>query len=239
MKYEIEPGMIFNSFTVKEKVSYNRWLVNCKCGNPLEIVSCKLVKNIIKSCGCLKSEVLRKRNTTHGLSKIPEYQNWKDMFKRCFNKNNKRYNDYASRGISVHPDFRDFTKWLKEIGTKPNAFQKWSVGRIDNNQSYTYGNIRWELDDQQARNHTLQRNNTSGFAGVKLSKKTIAGKEYTAWVACWKSLDGKSYTKNFSADKFGFDKSKQMAIDFRNDKIAELNSLGADYAASHGSAKNE
>jgi hypothetical protein len=44
------------------------------------------------------------------------------MNKRCFNRRNKRYKDYAERGISVHPDFvSDFPAWLKGMGTKPEG----------------------------------------------------------------------------------------------------------------------
>jgi hypothetical protein len=171
-------------------------------------------------------------------SKMPEYGNWKDMKKRCFNKNNKRYKDYAERGISVHPDFQhDFLKFLAEIGPKPDNITKWSIGRIDNNGWYTYGNIRWETPEQQARNHTKQKNNTSGTTGIAFQTKVIAGRTYSAWVARYKTLEGKSKSKNFSADKFGHDEAKQLAIDFRNAAIAELNAQGAEYADSHGSDK--
>lgn len=183
-----------------------------------------------------RSEALSKRNTTHGKSKTPEYQNWKDMLKRCFNENNKRYKDYAERGISVHEDFVfNFTSWLEEIGTKPEG--KWSVGRIDNNGWYTYGNIRWETDTEQARNHTKQKNNTSGVTGVKFQKHTIAGREYTTYVACWKTLCGKSKTKDFSTNKYGHEEAFKLACEYRNKMIEELNSQGAGYAASHGSEK--
>ena len=179
-----------------------------------------------------------KRCTTHGMSKRPEYSNWKDMKKRCFNTNNKRYQDYAERGISVHKDFvESFVKWFEEIGPKPQDGQKWSVGRIDNNCWYTYGNIRWELDDSQARNHTKQKNNTTGVTGLGIQTKVIAGNSYTSWIARWNSLDGKSCTKNFSTNKYGYEEAKQLAIAYRNKIIQELNAQGAGYAESHGSEK--
>lgn len=184
-----------------------------------------------------RSEALALRNTTHGLSKRSEYGNWKDMMKRCFNPANKRYADYAERGISVHPDFvTSFPKFLEEIGPKPEG-KGWSIGRIDNNGWYTYGNIRWESSTQQARNHTKQRNNTSGVTGVKIRKRMIAGNYYTSITAAWKDLDGKSRTKDFSADKYGHEVAFEMAVAYRAAKIAELNANGAGYAESHGSDK--
>ena len=67
--------------------------------------------------------------------------------------------------------------------------------------------------------------------------KIIAGREYSSWVATWAGLDGKKRTKNFSTNKFGMAQSKQMAIDYRLARIAELNALGAEYADSHGTDK--
>jgi hypothetical protein len=168
---------------------------------------------------------------------VASYSNWKDMKKRCFNPNNKRYKDYAERGISVHPDFvSDFSKFHLEIGEKPEGIG-WSVGRIDNNGWYTYGNIRWETHAQQARNHTMQRNNTSGFTGICYREKTIAGRIYRSFNVSYNTLEGKDKTKSFSVDKFGYDQALSMAVEYRSKAIEELNLQGAGYAASHGSAK--
>lgn len=184
-----------------------------------------------------KRQVLIERNTTHGMSKDRAYSNWKEMKKRCFNKNNKRYKDYAERGITVHPDFVDnFPAWLAEIGPKPDG-EGWSVGRIDNNSGYVYGNMRWETHEQQARNHTMQVNNTSGYTGIKIRTRTISGGEYTSVTACWNDISGKRRTKDFSADKFGLEQAVKMAVEFRKSEIEKLNALGAGYAYSHGSAK--
>lgn len=186
----------------------------------------------------LSRSILVARNTTHGMSHLPEYSNWKDMKKRCFNPNNKRYKDYAKRGISVHNDFvESFPLWLEEIGPKPDTEQRWSVGRIDNNGWYTYGNMRWELDTQQARNHSKQDNNKSGVVGVHIRTTRIAGVEYKAWIAKWNLLDGTTKTKSFSFNKFGEQNAKCLAIECRSAKMKELNEMGADYADSHGSVK--
>ena len=159
------------------------------------------------------------------------------MIKRCFNPNNKRYEDYMGRGISVHLDFRNsFELFLQEIGEKPEG-KGWSVGRIDNNAWYTYGNIRWETLEQQSRNHTKQRNNTSGVTGVKFCSKAVNGTIYTSWVATWNYESNKKRTKNFSCNKYGHDIAKQMAIDFRAKMIEELNNKGFEYPKSHGSEK--
>lgn len=184
-----------------------------------------------------KSEAAILRNTTHGMSTRREYPRWKDMKRRCFNPSNKRYKDYAERGISVHPDFvKDFPKFLAEVGDMPEG-DGWSLGRIDNNGWYTYGNIRWERAEQQARNHSRQRNNSSGITGIKVRTRAIGAGFYTSVTACWTGLDGKRGTKDFSADKHGLEAAVSMAKSYRQSKINEMNAAGAEYAESHGSAK--
>ena len=218
--------------------SRSKWNCDCTCGTKVIVFSSGLLSGNNKSCGCLRREATVARNTSHGMSKLSEYQNWKYMLKRCFNPAEKRYKDYAERGISVHPDFiKDFPAWFNEIGPKPDERTRWSVGRIDNNGWYTYGNMRWERDEEQARNHTLQANNTTGVCGVQVQTKTIAGRDYTSWIACWNDVYGKKKTKNFSTNKFGYEEAKQMAIDYRVMILKDLEQHGVVYADTHGVEK--
>lgn len=231
-------GKKFERLTVVSKVGNKKWYCVCDCGKTKDVYESQLISGNNKSCGCLSKDVLLQRNTSHGLSKNPAYSNWKDINKRCFNPNNKRYENYKGRGISVHEDFKNsFVLFLNEIGEKPEG-KGWSVGRIDNNGWYTYGNIRWETVDQQARNHTKQKNNTSGITGVRFATTTVSGGTYTAWIATWSegSKENKSKSKQFSCNKYGHDIAKQMAIDYRNKMIEELNKRGFEYAESHGSS---
>jgi hypothetical protein len=171
------------------------------------------------------------------MSKNPAYSNWKDMFKRCYNPNNKRYKDYSERGIGVDEHFRHFPNFLEEIGEKPDDGQVWSVGRINNNLGYQPGNVRWETLTEQARNHSKQKNNTSGIVGVKFHVTTNKHGTYESWVASWKDENGKSVTKTFSTNKYGFDVAKNLAIEARNEGIKKLKEHGVVYAESHGSEK--
>lgn len=213
------------------------WEFLCDCGKTKHISMSAVKSGNTKSCGCLKKERLALKNKTHGLSNNSAYSNWKDMFKRCYNKNNKRYEQYSGRGIIVCDEFKSFPVFLKEIGEKPEDGKRWSVGRINNNIGYLVGNIRWETDKQQARNHSKQKNNTSGITGISLVNKVISGKSYETFIATFVNELGVKITKNFSTNKYGFDKAKALAISFREKGLLYLNSIGEGYADSHGDSK--
>jgi hypothetical protein len=67
-------------------------------------------------------------------------------------------------------------------------------------------------------------NNTSEFTGVQ---------ERHEFIAQW-TENGKLFNKSFKVSKYGYDLAKQMAIDFREKKIKELNQLGYNYSDRHG-----
>lgn len=222
---------------VREAAGYKivTWECLCQCGNITFVSTGRLQSGNTKSCGCIKNEKLLERNTTHGLSHLPEYQNWKDMLKRCYNKNNKRYAEYSKKGIIVCDEWvKDFKVFYEYLGSKPDSIQKWSVGRIDNNDIYKPGNVRWKLLDEQARNHSKQKNNTSGTTGIKFRSRVISGRVYESWTGTYSDGFGKKKSKEFSVHKYGYETAKNLALEFRNEGIEKLKLQGIFYAESHG-----
>lgn len=51
-----------------------KWLCQCDCGKTRVVTSGSLRSRHTTSCGCRQREVVIIRNTTHGLSKTPEYR---------------------------------------------------------------------------------------------------------------------------------------------------------------------
>ena len=173
------------------------------------------------------------RNTTHGMSKLPEYKVWKGMKKRCYNKNDKRYNHYGERGIVVCEKWKDnFPAFYEDVGPRPS--DKHSVGRIDNNGNYEPGNVQWEVVEQQARNHQLQSNNATGFVGIKLRSRQIGTGTYTTYTATVTYPEKKRKSKDFSVDKYGKEKALEMALKWRSGQLESLKQFGIEYAESHG-----
>jgi len=55
------------------------WICRCDCGSEKSICGYSLKSGRVSSCGCLKSELLAARCTTHGQSHSPVYRIWKKL----------------------------------------------------------------------------------------------------------------------------------------------------------------
>lgn len=142
-------GMVFSRLTVIGKYSTGpvKWECKCSCGNPVNVIveTSSLTCNNTRSCGCIHKEWLVARNKSHNMSSLPEYGNWKDMKKRCYNVNNKRFKNYLVKGILVCDEWlEDFSAFYEYIGPKPDDnSESWSVERINNWKGYEPGNVKW------------------------------------------------------------------------------------------------
>lgn len=132
------------------------WLCKCDCGNVKIVRSRDLVREHVKSCGCLKTELPSKRFSTHKLSKHRLYKIWDAMKHRCLNPNSSGFYKYGGRGITIcdewKNDFKAFYDWAMNNGYGEGL----TIDRIDNNGNYRPNNCRWVDVKIQGRN---KRNN--------------------------------------------------------------------------------
>lgn len=239
-------GKKFNRLTAIKRVgthptrNVHIWEFMCDCGNIVNVCKSDAMHSAVKSCGCLNSERTRDRNYKHGNSirgkKTKAYTSWVHMVQRCTNPKNKDYPNYGGKGLKIEEDWvKDFSKFLEHIGDCPNEDERWSLGRIDNNVGYVVGNVRWETDEQQARNKGMSSKNTTGHTGVHILK--LGDLKY--YVARVQRRDGGRKQKVFSWKIYGQEEALRLAIETRAAMILELNQQGAGYADNHGLPSNK
>lgn len=137
------------------------WVCRCKCGNECLVKGTELRSGARKSCGCEH----RKSHTTHGLSKLPEYNVWKQMKRRCTNQNTTQFKHYGGRGISFDPRWEKFENFYEDMGPRPSALHK--LERKDNDDSYYKENCEWKTQEEQCNN--TRRNIFIEHDGMRLT----------------------------------------------------------------------
>lgn len=178
----------FNRLTVLGKSDKKgekvMWKCQCDCGNIIYVATCNLRGNKFKSCGCLKNEKLIQRSTKHNKCHTRLYLIWKAMKQRCYNQNNKEYNCYGGRGITIcdewKNDFKSFYDWSIQNGYKENLF----IDRINNDSNYEPSNCRWA--DRKTQNNNTRHNHLITYDGKTLTLSQWA-ELYNLSYGCLKS----------------------------------------------------
>lgn len=109
----------------------------------------------------------------------PTLQCWANMIRRCTQPSSQRYYVYGARGIGVDPRWLDFTKFLEDMGCKPEGY---TLDRIDNNKGYSRANCRWACRFGQRHNRRdtklswekvteIKRLRTEGFGPTDLAEQ--------------------------------------------------------------------
>lgn len=149
-------GLIYlkdvDPYVRKSGATDRRALFQCECGNQFEATINTVRKGNTQSCGCLQKKVSSKKLITHGFSQLPIYKVWKNMKRRCYNKNHKSFKDYGGRGIKVYPEWMDnpeaFVKWSFNNGYKKGL----QLDRINNDANYSPDNCRFVTPKVNTRN---------------------------------------------------------------------------------------
>ena len=94
-------------------------------------------------------------------------------------------------------------------------------------------NLRKVPQEINKRNKPKPKNG-SRETGVCLNVKYYKGEPMNYWVARWYDREGVLRGKHFRIDTLGHEQAFQLACDYRNKMIQELNAQGAGYSSTHG-----
>ena len=152
-----------------------KWVCQCDCGKATKVFTSHLNAGLTTSCGCYAAERMAEKNPTlvkHGMWKTREFAIWTGMLARCSeNAEEKKYRCYAGRGITVCEEWKNsFATFFAYMGLRPSP--AYSLERIDNDQGYRPGNVRWATAKEQLAN----RRNTAFvvFDGERLPIARLA-----------------------------------------------------------------
>ncbi|MFA5434162.1 MAG: hypothetical protein WC319_15060 [Candidatus Paceibacterota bacterium] len=136
---------VITRLTSDENGDYS-WLCQCDCGKVRSVLALNLKSGHSNSCGCTTIESV----TTHGLSKHPDYDRWRCMMERCYNKAYPEYHYYGGRGITVCNEWHNVVNFCAWADTIPHDATL-SIDRIDNNKGYYPENCTFATAKEQAR----------------------------------------------------------------------------------------
>ena len=126
-------GKKFERLTVVELAGKQNahllWKCACDCGNICFVRTCTLNSKRQKSCGCLKTELVKQRATKHNGFGTDEYSIWQGIMARTHYSSAKKFHRYAGRGISVCKEWLSFENFFKDMGKRPSKIH--SIDRIN------------------------------------------------------------------------------------------------------------
>lgn len=124
-KIEYLSGQKIHNVTFIEEVPSDkdrRAKFMCSCGGQFVAWIHSVKSNVTKSCGCLRREFMRNKQTKHGHSRHPLYNVYNNMIERCTTESSVSYKRYGKRGVKVCEEwlnsFDIFFEWAINNGWK-------------------------------------------------------------------------------------------------------------------------
>lgn len=135
----------------------------------------------------------------------PLYRCWVGIKERVLKPRCKEFKYYGGRGIRMWgdwvTDFKAFASYIeKELGPRPS--KNHTLDRIDNNEGYGPGNLRWATKKQQ----NLNKRNTVYV--------TIRGKKRSLYE--WAVLKGIDYRVAYRRYRRGLPLKRVLSSDFES-----------------------
>lgn len=182
-KLKIVIGQTFERLTIiseaNAKNGHTMCSCACKCGVIVIVRLSALINGNTQSCGCLNDEGrarLGKSKSKPGVKNdlgktTTEYNSWRHIKARCYNKKNNKYHIYGAMGITVCDRWlNSFENFLAYMGNCPVEMN--SIDRKDVNGNYESGNCRWANDEMQSSNK--QNKIHIEYEGVEYTQASFA-----------------------------------------------------------------
>lgn len=132
-----------------------RWACECSCGAAVVVSHGALTSGHTKSCGCLRTDMVVERNTTHGECGSPTWRIWIGMISRCYQESHTSFNRYGAVGVRVCDRWRESYKNFKEdMGERPDGK---SIERVGGAKIYSPDNCVWATPKEQALSRATTR----------------------------------------------------------------------------------
>lgn len=196
----------FEKFVISNAgIKTSLWKCKCDCGNEIYVKRNYLTNGDVKSCGCLKTELLIKRSSKHGKCRTKLYYVFCAMKQRCYNPKSKSYSSYGGRGITICDewlsDFNTFYAWAVESGYKNTL----TIERLNVNGNYEPNNCTWIPMSDQSKNRRVNR--VYSYNGKE--------KNISEWA---KELGINRYTLSGRIDKLGYSFEEAIRKDKNSNK---------------------
>lgn len=156
-------GRKFGRLTVLRRVGKKQgkfqWACQCNCGRIHLAVAGDLNNGRVKSCGCIRIEMMTKHGHTESKSGrtlvSPTYSSWRAMKTRCLNANHIWFSKYGG----ANPPVEICNRWLGEHGFENfladlgKRLPGTTLGRFGDVGNYEPRNVAWMTWREQRQNH--------------------------------------------------------------------------------------
>lgn len=183
-------GRVFSRLTVlslataPDRSRGQYWNARCECGTVKAYQGSSLVSGHTRSCGCLMRETSGKKCLEYNAQCVTHghtvggggdrtYKAWTSMRGRCFAERGLSNKNYASRGITICPEWRDYPKFLADMGPCPAGM---SLERVNNDAGYSKDNCMWADRKTQSRN---RRNNVLLSLGEETAPLSVWAEKFS------------------------------------------------------------